>query len=102
VAANSRERPIPASTGDELIASIGGGQFSSQAIAKVIADEWVTRLEDLVERRLVLHFSPQLSRKLLENLAEELVRANKLAPGEVSAAVNRCLDRLQNHFGVVL
>jgi glycerol-3-phosphate dehydrogenase len=102
VTANSRERAIPTSAGDELLAGAANGEFVSHTIAKVIADEWVTNLEDLVERRLVLHFSPHLSRNLIQNLADELVRAKKIAPDEVPGAVNACLVRLQKHFGVVI
>ncbi|HEY2411019.1 MAG TPA: FAD-dependent oxidoreductase [Pirellulaceae bacterium] len=98
--ANSRERPIPQSAGDELIAAATHGQISPAAISSVINDEWVTTLDDLVERRLVLHFSPHLSRELIERLTDELIRANKIAPDEASAAIDRCVSRLQHHFGV--
>jgi glycerol-3-phosphate dehydrogenase len=98
--ANSRERPIPASAGDELLASAAHGQISSPTLARVIADEWVTTLSDLVERRLVLHFAPGLSRELIQHLADELIKANKIAPEQASAAIDHCLSRLQHHFGV--
>jgi glycerol-3-phosphate dehydrogenase len=101
-AANSRERPIPKSAGDELLAAAAHGQISSAALANVIADEWVTTLDDLVERRLVLHFSPGLSRELIQRLADELIRANKITPDQASAAVDHCISRLQRHFGVNL
>ena len=37
--------------------------FPTELVATTIRDEWVSRLEDLVERRLVLHFSRGLSRQ---------------------------------------
>jgi glycerol-3-phosphate dehydrogenase len=99
-AANSRERAIPASAGDEVVRSTSPDRYSSEAIGRVIEDEWVTTLDDLVERRLVLHFSPHLSRELVERLAAELVRAKKTAPEQASDAVDRCISRLRKHFGV--
>jgi glycerol-3-phosphate dehydrogenase len=100
ITANSRERAIPESAGDALVTSATHGQISSAAISNVIAEEWVTTLDDLVERRLMLHFSPRLSRELIHRLAEELVRANRLAPDRASAAIDRCVSRLRNHFGI--
>jgi glycerol-3-phosphate dehydrogenase len=100
VIADSRERPIPASAGDDVLRSTTDDRFTSDAMARVIADEWVTTLDDLVERRLVLHFSPQLSRELVERLAAELVRAKKLTPDQASDAVDRCISRLRNHLGI--
>jgi glycerol-3-phosphate dehydrogenase len=101
---HSRERAIPASTIDNLLASPGTPQkaFPPEVVRHAIENEWITRLEDLVERRLMLHFSPTLSRRMLVQLAAALVQSGKLAPGEVDTAVERCARRLQNHFGIQL
>jgi glycerol-3-phosphate dehydrogenase len=103
VTANSRERAIPRSPADELLAKPSSHAWLPSAdVARIIADEWVTKLEDLVERRLVLHFSQRLSRETVQQLADELFRAGKLAPTDVSAAVDRCLARLKSHFGILV
>ncbi len=103
VTANSRERPIPPSKADELLATQSSHAWlPSTDISAVIAHEWVTCLEDIVERRLVLHFSKHLSLKTIHWLADELIRANKLTPTDAPAAINRCLTRLKSHFGITL
>ena len=45
----------------------------------VIVHERVERLEDLVERRLMLLYSPQLSRRTLDELADLLVESGRLS-----------------------
>jgi glycerol-3-phosphate dehydrogenase len=103
VTANSRDRPIPPSKADELLANqTAHAWLPSADITKIIADEWVTTLEDLVERRLVLHFSKQLSRENIHFLADELVRAQKLTPTDAPTAINHCLTRLKSHFGILV
>ena len=73
------------------------------ALAKSAIDrEWATTLEDLVERRLMLHFSPRLSYQTLTELAAALVEAGKLAERDVPQAIERCTARLLSHFGIRL
>jgi glycerol-3-phosphate dehydrogenase len=102
--ATSRDRFIPATTVDRSLAARATGPpaFSPAAIADAIQNEWVTHLEDLIERRLILHFSPHLTRATLENLAQALVHHGKLSPGELESSINRCSTRLQSHFGLHL
>lgn len=103
VTANSRERAIPKTKADELLATQSSHAWLPSAdITQVIADEWVTKLEDLVERRLVLHFSKQLSLENIQFLANELIRANKLSPADAPIAIERCLSRLKSHFGILV
>jgi len=104
IAGTSRDRAIPASAVDESLASRPAEKpaFSTAAINDAIQHEWVTRLEDLVERRLVLHFSPQLSKATLAQLAQTLVQHGKLNVTEVENAIHRCTARLQTHFGIEL
>lgn len=64
-----------------------------------IAHESVTRLEDLVERRLMLLYEGGLCRATLDALAEELVAAGKLRREDAAAAVERTSERLRRHFG---
>lgn len=96
--ATSRERPIPKMAVDDALAA--GGQAWRSAAARACEDEWVTRLEDLVERRLMLHFAPRITRKMLGDLAAALVQCGKLDLAAAQPAIDRCIQRLQTHFGV--
>jgi glycerol-3-phosphate dehydrogenase len=76
--------------------------WSRWAVRWVIAHEWVTRLEDLVERRLMLVFAPRLTCATLVDLAELLVEAGHLTPATKEAAITACAARLQQHYGRTL
>ena len=106
VAATSRERPIPRLAFDEHLpgrdlraAGEPAAQLPAAAARQIIRDEWVTHLDDLVERRLLLHFHPGLSRPVLRELAAAMVAENKLAAAAGDAAVQATIDRLRSHFG---
>ena len=71
-----------------------------EAIRRIICEEWVTTLGDLVERRLMLLYDPALDRELLVGLARLLVSEGKLAEQVVEAAVDECATRLRLHFGL--
>lgn len=100
VVATSRERPVPRLPTDEALAAQLGNWRS--AAAWCVQHEWVTRLEDLVERRLMLHFSRGLSRRTLADLASVLVQSGKLDLAEAQPAIDRCIARLHSHFGIHL
>lgn len=104
VVATSRERPIPATEIDQALAALGTSQqaFSAEVVGHAINHEWAARLEDLVERRLMLHFSPHLSRQMLAELANALVQNGKLSLADTTAAIERCAARLRSHFGIHL
>jgi glycerol-3-phosphate dehydrogenase len=68
-------------------------------VRRVIRDEWVTTLDDLVERRLMLLYQQSLSRQQLTGLADLLVEARRLAPNERDSAVAATTERLRTHFG---
>jgi glycerol-3-phosphate dehydrogenase len=65
----------------------------------MIEHQWVNRLEDLVERRLMLLYEPRLSRACLEDLAGLLTEAGKLSSSEIATAVSETTERLEIHFG---
>jgi glycerol-3-phosphate dehydrogenase len=104
VLTTSRERPIPKTAVDELLAVPGTPRraFPPGLIESAVQDEWAARLEDIVERRLMLHFSPDLSRATLAAIAAELVQLGKLRVTDTAAAVERCATRLADHFGIKL
>jgi glycerol-3-phosphate dehydrogenase len=106
----SRDRPVPAlpfdtggpAVGDLDEPRITGTGLSLGLVQWAIAEEWATRLEDLVERRLMLHFSPHLSRQTLADVAEALVQQGQLGTTDVPASIDRCAARLKQHFGISL
>lgn len=68
-------------------------------VQHVIEQEWVTNLDDLVERRLMLLFSAQLTRQTLEELASCLAEAEKLSADAIESGVQATIDRLVNVYG---
>jgi glycerol-3-phosphate dehydrogenase len=103
VAATSRDRPV-GGAGD-LRARFAEGPYLAQsnysraAVQYAIRNEWATTLTDLVERRLMLLFEPQVHVETLQGLAQLLVEEGCLAPTELAAEVERCRVRLSTHFG---
>lgn len=106
--ADSRDRPIiermPAlvatsaawSNGQSNAASgetLAGTGISFDVIKRVIQDEWVTTLADLVERRLMLIYHPAVRREALEQLADLLIDAGLLTSAERNDAVNTIVAR---------
>lgn len=64
-----------------------------------IEHEWCTKLEDLVERRLMMIFQPTIHRETLKQLAFELVRAGRLAESDTEAEVDKVCQRLSKFYG---
>jgi glycerol-3-phosphate dehydrogenase len=100
VAANSQDRMIPRTPVDDCLMEEPTAWASAAAWA--IEQEWATCLEDLVERRLMWHLSPDLSRGKLSELADILIQQGRLDEREKAAAIDRCIARLQSHFGIHL
>lgn len=102
VRANSRQRPVPPTAVDQALGPPGRPPRAPLAeLARLaIREQWATRLEDLVERRLMLHFWPDLRADVLAELAEVLVQEGRLPANEAPGAVARCLRRLREHFGM--
>ncbi len=65
----------------------------------MIDHEWATTLEDLIERRLMLLYNPNLSRECLAELAQVLAAAGWSQPDQINDMVQRTINRLQTHFG---
>jgi len=91
----------------ETILSAGGsdndllpGTFIPRRFAEwSIRHEWATTLDDLIERRLMLLFAPELSRACLRELAGLLAAGGRLDPTKIDAAVSATEERLATHFG---
>lgn len=64
-----------------------------------IEHEWCEKLEDLVERRLMLIFQSNIHRATLKQLAIELVRSGRLAESDAEAEVDNICRRLAKFYG---
>jgi glycerol-3-phosphate dehydrogenase len=99
----SRERPIPPTPIDETLINTDAQQIvSPETVRYAVEHEWATRLEDLIERRFMLHFSRHLSPQALADAAAALVQLGKLQPQESAPAIGGCMTRLKSHFGIQL
>lgn len=78
---------------------ISGTVWTSAVVRWIIEHEWVSRLEDLVERRLMLAFARELSISTLNDLADVLIEAGRLEPTARAAEVAACVERLQRFYG---
>jgi glycerol-3-phosphate dehydrogenase len=100
VRANSQDRVIPRTPIDDCL--LDEPTAWNTAAAWAALHEWVTRLEDLVERRLMWHFSTGLTRARLGELADILIQQGRLATHDKDQAIERCAARLKSHFGITL
>lgn len=103
----SRERPIPdraLSTPDDDVTRpcVADTAWKRQQVRQIIHSEFVRRLDDLVERRLMLHFLPRLTRATLEDLASLMVEEKLLEETQRLDAVEATIARLREHFGRAL
>ena len=78
---------------------VAGTNLPLSYVMWVIEHEWVSTLDDLVERRLMLLFQPELSVETLRALAGCLVMCGKLEPARVDDAVDRLVVRLREVYG---
>jgi glycerol-3-phosphate dehydrogenase len=106
VQGSSRQRPIPQLPADGLLPPRAQRpqpnppcELREELVRNVIRTEWVAHLEDLVERRLLLHFHPGLSRAVLRQLAAWLAAEGKVRREETEGAVERACQRLETHYG---
>ncbi len=79
--------------------NLRGTELPLRFVRRVLRDEWCCQLEDLVERRLMLLYQPDLPRECLQHLAEVMAAEGLLAAEQVDAAVARCVERLRTHYG---
>lgn len=68
-------------------------------VRRVIEREWVSTLDDLLERRLMLLFDPDLSVEDLQHLADCLVSTGRIDPDAADHAVTASIERLGHIFG---
>ena len=81
---------------------VAGTNLSQRVVRWVIENEWIgttNPLDDLVERRLMLIFAPNLSLATLKDLAEVLVLCQRLTPDAVGTTIEATRERLRRHYG---
>jgi glycerol-3-phosphate dehydrogenase len=80
-----------------MLQPLAGMALPRSVVHACLTGEWAGTLEDIVERRLLLSFDPDLSVATVRDIAEELARAGLLAPdridGEVALLVNSMWER---------
>lgn len=80
-------------------ASLPGTSIPLDFVRWSLRHEWAFTLDDLVERRLMLIFQPQLSRSTLHALAVELVATDRLDPHAVESTIATTCERLLTVYG---
>lgn len=92
--------PLTAGTPpDADLANVPGTLLPVRFVRRVVGQEWCQSLSDLVERRLMLLYEPELTRESLDAVAECLVEQGILDPGEQGSAVAECVHRLATRYG---
>ena len=94
----TRAGPILSECADRDRDSLAGTTLPVAFVDWVIEHEWVTTLNDLVERRLMLAWSTELNFEVVQALARRLVHAGKLASREIDATVRATQERLALHY----
>lgn len=79
--------------------NLPSGHLPCSFVRWVIRHEWVTRLSDLVERRLMFLYDPNLSLACLRRLAEMLAEEGCMTSGDIEREVGAEIERLRTHFG---
>lgn len=82
--------------------SIVGTTIPQAFVKWSIKNEWCTRLEDLVERRLMLIFEPHLQHSTLHALAIELVKAGRLEESKLETGIDSVSLRLLQYYGIAV
>jgi glycerol-3-phosphate dehydrogenase len=91
-----RERDAPPQASDQ---NISGSVLPRSFVHWMIESEWAERIEDLVERRLMLIYEPGLSRQTMGDLADLLVEAGKLDAAARDAAIETAVRRCREIYG---
>ncbi len=80
-------------------ASLPGIDIPVEYVIYVIQNEWVATLNDLIERRLMILYHPELKRDCLRILACMLVQENLLEKDQIESTVNHSIKHLEKHYG---
>jgi len=78
---------------------LAGTSLPASAVRFCLEEEWAETLEDLVERRLMLCFEPDLTEQTLLAVAREMVRAGALPEAQAGAEVETQVRMLRDRYG---
>ena len=95
----SRTREVLAELGPPTPLTVSDTTLSREFARWVIRHEWVARLGDLIERRLMLVHERRLTNACLRDLADLLVEHGLLAEQDRDAEIADETERLKTHFG---
>lgn len=95
----SRTETVLASIEGLSSVNLPGTDIPEQFARWSILQEDVQKLDDLVERRLMLVYHPRLLPVCLRRLAELLVDSGKLDSERLEETVQHTIDRLESRFG---
>jgi len=98
----SRCRDLLPTLSDTTNKCLAGTDLPIDLARWAIEHEWVDRLDDLVERRLMLLYHQNLSMACLRELAQLLADAGTVADSDLDGHVAATIERLQCHFGMRL
>ena len=94
-----RTRDILAAVASQPLTVVADTPFTTRVARWVIEHEWVTTLDDLIERRLMLVFARGLTLGTLQDLAECLVASDRLTAEAVPSVIESTRERLLTHYG---
>ena len=83
----------------ELPPLLGDSGRPTAAAVFVIEKEWAVSLGDLIERRLMVVFTPRLSLATLQELADVLVAMGHLQRSDRESAITAEIIHLQEYYG---
>jgi glycerol-3-phosphate dehydrogenase len=95
----SRTEAVLAELDDLTGPCLAGTLLPTSFVRWVIRHEWVTTLDDLIERRLMLLYDPNVSPSTMDELAGLLVESGTLTAADLPRAVSATCRRLREHFG---
>jgi glycerol-3-phosphate dehydrogenase len=78
---------------------LDGTDLSWDFVRWIIRREWVTTLEDLVERRLMLLYHHPLTETCLGQLADLLLEAGHIKPEDRALCIAKATERLRTMYG---
>jgi len=79
--------------------SLAGTDLPTALVRYAARREWVSTLDDLVERRLMLLYHRRLYEGTLRQAAALLTDEGVMAAGQIEAQVTACIERLRVRFG---
>ena len=83
----------------EAFQPLGDSPLPRRVVRFCLDQEWAETLADIVERRLLLAFDPELSMATLRAVAAELVRAGRLSAERSDSEVASFVEMMAERYG---